>query len=178
MNIDRTHLNWLVGTLLIAILATTAHLVMPAGSIAGRRVDFLLGVCGTGMMLFTGLLSLRKKLKNTKWPILGLQTWLKGHVWLGLLSILMVLLHAGFRRGGVLTTVLSLFSRQSCFPVSPVCFFSISWCLPTRHRSRGRPPLQPTPSRSGVGPTIRLHVPLTATLLVLVAAHVLASLYY
>src|SRR6516165_10385207 len=105
-SIDRTQLKWVVGTLVVAILATLGHLSMPVGSIAAQRLDLALGICGTGMMAFAALLPVRKKIKKTNWPILSLQVWLKGHVWLGLLSILMVLLHAGFRRGGLLATAL------------------------------------------------------------------------
>src|SRR5271165_2089648 len=92
--------------LVVAVSAMIAYLAMPGGSIASRRLNFLFGICGTGMILFAGSLHLRKKIKSTKWPILGLQTWLKGHVWFGLVSILMVLLHARFRWGGSLTTAL------------------------------------------------------------------------
>ena len=92
--------------LVIAVSATVVFLTMPVGSIASRRLNFLFGISGTGMILFAGSLHLRKKIKTTKWPILGLQTWLKGHVWFGLLSILMVLLHARFRWGGSLTSAL------------------------------------------------------------------------
>jgi len=178
MNIDRTHLKWLVGTLIIAVLATTAHLVMPSGSIAGRRLDFLLGVCGTGMMLFAGLLPLRKKLKKTKWPILGLQTWLKGHVWFGLLSMLMVLLHAGFRWGGLLTTALLVVLTAILLSGIAGLLFQHLVVLANKAPKEGKAAAAAHIIVVGRRANIFLHVPLTATLLVLIAAHVVASLYY
>ena len=55
-------------------------------------------------MVFSGLLAGRKK-----FPVLRLgraQTWMRGHLWLGLLSLPLILFHAGFRFGGPLTSAL------------------------------------------------------------------------
>jgi hypothetical protein len=40
------------------------------------------------------------------WRIGRAQTWMRGHLWLGLLSLPMILFHGGFHLGGPLTTVL------------------------------------------------------------------------
>ncbi|MBI3822747.1 MAG: hypothetical protein HY289_08705 [Planctomycetes bacterium] len=40
------------------------------------------------------------------WPIGSAQTWLRAHIWLGLLCLPLLILHSGFRLGGTLTTTL------------------------------------------------------------------------
>jgi hypothetical protein len=56
------------------------------------------------MMVFAALLSARKKFPV--WRVGRAQTWMRGHLWLGLLSFPIILLHAGFAFGGPLTSVM------------------------------------------------------------------------
>src|SRR6202044_94288 len=58
------------------------------------------------MMLYAGLLGARKQ--GPPWRIGRAQTWMRGHLWLGLLSLLLILYHAGFAFRGPLTLVLML----------------------------------------------------------------------
>jgi hypothetical protein len=175
--IDWTQLYWLVGTLGVATLATMAHLSMAAGTIAARRLDLVLGICGTGMMAFAALLPLRKKIKKTNWPILGLQAWLKGHVWLGLLSILMVLLHAGFRRGGLLSTaLLGVLTAILLSGLAGLMFQRLLVLL--GGRKEGKAAAAALIIVVGRQANLFVHVPLTVTLVVLIVAHVIASLYF
>src|SRR5271156_5415309 len=62
------------------------------------------GAIGFGLMVFETLLSLRKKFPV--WRIGRGQTWMRGHIWLGLLCYPIVLLHAGFSFGHSLTRVI------------------------------------------------------------------------
>jgi hypothetical protein len=62
------------------------------------------GIAGFGMMLFAGLLGARKKVRV--WRLGRAQTWMRGHLWLGLLSLPLILLHAGLTFGVGLTSVL------------------------------------------------------------------------
>jgi hypothetical protein len=55
-------------------------------------------------MLFAGLLGLRKKFPI--WRVGRAQTWMRAHLWLGFLSFPLILFHAGFHFGGVLTRAL------------------------------------------------------------------------
>ena len=55
-------------------------------------------------MVFAGLLGARKKVPV--WRLGRAQTWMRGHLWLGLLSLPLICFHAGFRFGGPLTSVL------------------------------------------------------------------------
>jgi hypothetical protein len=51
-------------------------------------------------MVFAGLLAARKK--APRWQVGSAAWWLKGHIWLGLLSLPVTLFHTGFRFGGTL----------------------------------------------------------------------------
>jgi hypothetical protein len=62
------------------------------------------GIAGTSLMVFAGLLSARKQVST--WRIGRAQLWLKGHIWLGLLSAPFLLFHSGFHWGGHLERVL------------------------------------------------------------------------
>ena len=64
----------------------------------------LFGVAGTLTIVLAGLLAIRKKL--VRMSLGSVQFWLKGHIWLGLLSVPLILFHAAFRYGGLLENVL------------------------------------------------------------------------
>jgi hypothetical protein len=55
-------------------------------------------------MVFAGLLAARKKVPV--WRLGRAQSWMRGHLWLGLVSLPIIFYHAGFRFGGPLTSVL------------------------------------------------------------------------
>ena len=55
-------------------------------------------------MLFAALLGARKRVPV--WRIGRAQAWMRGHLWLGLLSLPIILFHGGFHFGGTLTRVL------------------------------------------------------------------------
>jgi hypothetical protein len=57
-------------------------------------------------MLFAGLLGARKKVPV--WRIGRAQTWMRGHLWLGLLSLPLILFHGAFSFRGPLTGVLMI----------------------------------------------------------------------
>ncbi len=78
----------------------------PSGPSGGSWQGLGFGIAGSGLMLFAGLLAGRKKLPRL--PIGTARFWLKAHIWLGLLSVPLILFHAGFRWGGVLEQVLLL----------------------------------------------------------------------
>jgi hypothetical protein len=75
----------------------------------GRKVGstplgLIFGSLSFAIFIFGVLLSLRKKL--VLWPIGSVQSWLRAHIWLTLLTIPLVLLHSGFRLGSAMTTLL------------------------------------------------------------------------
>jgi hypothetical protein len=108
LRIDRTHQKWLAVSLIILSVATAIYVVYaahsPAGPSGGSPVGLAFGIVGSAFMLFAGLLAGRKKLPV--WRLGRAQTWMRGHLWLGLLSLPLILFHGGFRFGGPLTSVL------------------------------------------------------------------------
>ena len=108
MRIDRTHRAWLIASLIIFGVATAIYVVYaaasPAGPSGGSAIGLMFGIAGSVCMIFAGLLAARKKVPV--WRLGRAQTWMRGHLWLGLLSLPLILFHGGFRLGGPLTTVL------------------------------------------------------------------------
>jgi hypothetical protein len=106
--IDHTHRKWFIGS--IAALAISAAVYIPyaldaiRGPRGGSAVGLTYGITGFLFMLFAGLLGLRKKFPV--WRIGRAQSWMRAHLWLGLISFPLILLHAGFQFGGSLTRVL------------------------------------------------------------------------
>ena len=70
----------------------------------GSTLGLIYGSTGFAFMLFAGLLGLRKKFPV--WRVGRAQAWMRGHLWLGLVSFPLILLHGGFHFGGPLTSVL------------------------------------------------------------------------
>jgi hypothetical protein len=69
----------------------------PNGPHGGSVMGLVFGSAGTGIVVFECLLGLRKKYPASR---LGrVRTWLRAHVWVGLLSFLLILMHSGFRWG-------------------------------------------------------------------------------
>jgi hypothetical protein len=110
MRIDRTHRGWIAVT--VAAMCAGAALYLwyssrsPAGPRGGSLPGLAFGVTAYALMLFAGLLGVRKKFPV--WRIGRVQTWMRGHLWLGLLSFPLVLFHAGFHWRGQLTAILML----------------------------------------------------------------------
>lgn len=107
MIIDRSHRGWALATL--AIFAASVVLYLPYGSRAeapsgGSWPGLAYGIAGFTMMVYAALLGARKKVPV--WRLGRAQTWMRGHLWLGLLSLPILVLHAGFTFGGLLTSVL------------------------------------------------------------------------
>ncbi len=73
-------------------------------SIGGTPFGLLLGTISLGIFVFAALLGMRKKLPSL--PVGNVQRWLRGHIWLTLLTIPLILLHSGFRLGSPMTTTL------------------------------------------------------------------------
>lgn len=76
----------------------------PGGPRGGSALGLTFGVAGYALMLYAGLLGARKQVPV--WRIGRAQTWMRGHIWLGLLSLPLILFHGGFAWRGPLTAVL------------------------------------------------------------------------
>ena len=67
----------------------------------GTTAGVLFGSVGFAFMLFAALLGARKR--GPVYRLGRAQTWMRGHLWLGLLSLPILLFHSGFRYGHGLT---------------------------------------------------------------------------
>jgi hypothetical protein len=110
MIIDRTHRPWIATTAGACVLAGIAYAWYasnsPAGPRGGSAAGLAYGIAGYALMLFAGFLGARKTVPT--WRLGRAQTWMRGHLWLGLLSFPLILFHAGFAWRGPLTAVLML----------------------------------------------------------------------
>jgi hypothetical protein len=108
--IDATHRKWLIASLIILGVSTFVYIAYaassPTGPTGGSATGLTFGIVGFGFMIFAGLLAARKKVAI--WRLGRAQAWLRGHLWLGLLTLPMIFFHAGFQFGGVLTKVLMI----------------------------------------------------------------------
>ncbi|MBA3963781.1 MAG: hypothetical protein H0X40_18030 [Chthoniobacterales bacterium] len=123
--LNRSHIPWFLFVLLASAAAGWIYVGnfsparLPAGaalpsvliqkvsdhrSIGGTPVGLAFGIISFAIFIFGVLLSLRKRL--LLWPIGSVQSWMRAHIWLTLLTIPLVLLHSGFRWGGPMTVLL------------------------------------------------------------------------
>ena len=102
MLVDRSHRGWAIFFFLVLLVASLLYVVYartwPNGPSGRTWPGMLFGVVGTLLMIFAGFLSLRKKTVSAH--LGSLSWWLKGHLWLGLLSVPMIFFHSAFRWGG------------------------------------------------------------------------------
>ena len=70
----------------------------------GTPLGLVLGSLAFAIFIFAALFGLRKKLLRLK--IGSVQSWMRAHIWLTLLTIPLVMLHSGFRFGGPMTIFL------------------------------------------------------------------------
>lgn len=108
MRIDRTQRGWAIGSLAIlagsAVVYATYAFAAPQGPRGGSAIGLFFGIVGFAFMLFAAALGARKRVPT--WRLGRAQTWMRGHLWLGLLALPMTLFHGGFHFGGTLTRVL------------------------------------------------------------------------
>src|SRR5258706_5163848 len=108
MQIDRTQRGWAIGSLGIVTAAAMIYLLevwsAPRGARGGSAIGLIFGVIGFGFMIFAAALGARKRVPT--WRLGRAKSWMRGHLWLGLLSLPLILFHGGFHFGGALTRVL------------------------------------------------------------------------
>ncbi|MGC2530478.1 MAG: hypothetical protein WA639_22235 [Candidatus Acidiferrum sp.] len=108
MRIDKTQRGWAIASLVILAVLTAVYAVYavraPEGPRGGSALGLTFGVIGFGFMIFAALLGARKRVPT--WRLGRAQAWMRGHLWLGLLSLPVILFHGGFHFGGTLTSVL------------------------------------------------------------------------
>ena len=113
MLLDGSHRRWILACLALLVVATVGYVVYAARALHGPRggswPGLVYGAAGLALMLYAGGLGLRRRVPT--WRVGHAATWMKGHLWLGLLSYALILFHGGFRLGGPLTlSLMALFT--------------------------------------------------------------------
>jgi hypothetical protein len=110
MIVDASHQRWVLGCGAAAVAGTVLYVVLAPAEPRFRSGGWLgltFGIIAFALMLFAGLLGARRKVPG--WRIGRMQTWMRAHLWLGLLSLPFVWLHAaGAWADGPLTKALML----------------------------------------------------------------------
>jgi hypothetical protein len=105
---DETQRGWVLASIAILAASTVVYVIYalsdPKGPRGASTIGIIFGIIGFGFMIFAALLGARKRVPI--WRLGRAQAWMRGHLWLGLLSLPIILLHGAFRFGGTLTRVL------------------------------------------------------------------------
>jgi hypothetical protein len=108
MLMDRSQRGWATASLAILAAGFAVYLpyasISPAGPRGGSAPGLLFGAAGFAFMLYAAALGARKRVPT--WRLGRAKAWMRGHLWLGLLALPMILFHGGFHFGGTLTRVL------------------------------------------------------------------------
>lgn len=108
MRIDKTQRGWAIASVVMLAVFAFVYVVYtvraPEGPRGGSAIGLAFGVIGFGFMIFAALLGARKRVPV--WRLGRAKAWMQGHLWLGLLSLPVILFHGGFHFGGALTRVL------------------------------------------------------------------------
>ena len=108
MLLDRKQFRWLLVTLIITAVCIVLFVLdaqqhEPSGS---TTLGLTLGIAAFLLMVLLVGLALKRRVPH--WRMGSAQLWLRGHLWGGLLIVLLVALHSSFKLGGPLTTWLWL----------------------------------------------------------------------
>jgi len=105
LRIDHTHRGWLVASVSILGVSLLVYgfyrVPVGAASMGATAAGLAFGSAGFAFMIFAALLGARKRVPVYRFG--RAQTWMRGHLWLGLLSLPLILFHSGFRYGHGLT---------------------------------------------------------------------------
>src|SRR5260370_36159009 len=116
MRIDQARRGWAIASLSILAGSATPYVFSahesPRGATGGSPLGLLFGSIGFGFMLFAALLGARKRVPV--WRIGRAQAWMRGHLWLGLLSPPLILFHGRFHFCHPLLSLLIWFLTLTC----------------------------------------------------------------
>jgi hypothetical protein len=127
MRIDRSHRPWAIGVGLVTLVCAALYLgsqsatgripllgipvpgwlldtVSPRNTIGAKPLGLIFGTVAFLIFLFASALGVRKK--KRLWRIGNVQSWLRAHIWLTILTVPLVLFHCGFKLGGMHTSIL------------------------------------------------------------------------
>src|SRR5437867_2934737 len=108
MLLDHSQRGWALASLAIFVTSLVLYVLYawsdPQGPRGGSAIGLLFGVIGFGFMIFAAALGARKRVPT--WRLGRAKSWMRGHLWLGLLALPLILFHGGFHFGGTLTQIL------------------------------------------------------------------------
>lgn len=107
MIIDSSHRPWLIGSigvLAVSVAVYIPYALRPTPPSGGSVLGLIYGTIGFVFMAIVTLLALRKKFPI--WRIGRTKVWMRAHLWLGALSLPLILLHSGFLFGFGLTSIM------------------------------------------------------------------------
>jgi hypothetical protein len=78
--------------------------VSPRNTIGAKPLGLIFGTIAFLIFLFASSLGVRKKKRI--WRIGSVQSWVRAHIWLTILTVPLVLFHCGFKLGGMHTSIL------------------------------------------------------------------------
>src|SRR5258708_39030321 len=97
MQIDRTQRGWAIWSLGIFAAAVVLYLfeiwISPFGARGGSAIGLFFGVVGFGFMIFAAAVGARKR--GPTWRLGRAKAWMKGHLWVGVLSLPLILFYGG-----------------------------------------------------------------------------------
>jgi hypothetical protein len=104
----RRHIPW-IAFLILATVAASVWFLMASRGVSewpggSSPPGLTFGIVGGLLILFELALWGRKKVRS--WRIGRVQDWMAAHIWLGLLTVPLLIYHSGFRWGGSLSAVL------------------------------------------------------------------------
>jgi hypothetical protein len=107
--LDRTHRPWATASAIVVLAGAAVYvpysLRAPTGPGGGSALGLTFGIAAALLMLFAGLLGARRKVPG--WRIGRMQTWMRAHLWLGLVAVPLIFFHGGFSFGhATLTRIL------------------------------------------------------------------------
>jgi hypothetical protein len=109
--IDATQKRWVLSTAVLAVAALLLYRWLdqrtPDGLTGGSTAGLWYGIAGSALMVYAGALAGLRRVPSWWW-IGSRKVWMRGHVWLSLLSVILILCHSGFRWGGPLERALWL----------------------------------------------------------------------
>ncbi len=102
MLIDAKQKPWALLFVILSVIVAAVYFIdaprHPTGPNGSTAFGLTLGIAGYALMWFCAFLGLKRRIPH--WRLGRAQTWLRGHIWFGLLVSVLVVFHAGFRALG------------------------------------------------------------------------------
>ena len=100
--LDRTQRAWATLSAVVCVVAGGVYACYASwsanGPTGGSVLGLIFGSIAAAMMVFAGLLAARRRFPAAR--VGSAQFWMKGHLWIGTLTVPFALFHAGFGLGG------------------------------------------------------------------------------